>query len=47
MIKEKDILIRVDEELKKNITEKAKSKGLSLSSYVRMLIVKDLQDDNI
>lgn len=45
MIKEKDILIRVDEELKKKVTDKAKKLGLSLSSYVRMLITKDLNDE--
>jgi antitoxin component of RelBE/YafQ-DinJ toxin-antitoxin module len=45
MIKEKDILVRVDEELKKKATEKAKKQGLSLSSYVRMLITKDLNNE--
>lgn len=44
MKKEKDILIRVDEELKNKVTEKAKKQGLSVSSYVRMLIAKDLND---
>ena len=47
MKKEKDILIRVDENLKKNLTEKAKKVGLSVSSYVRMLIIKDLNDGNL
>jgi antitoxin component of RelBE/YafQ-DinJ toxin-antitoxin module len=42
MIKDKDILIRIDSELKKKLQVKAKLLGLSLSSYVRMLIVKDL-----
>ena len=42
MIKDKDILIRIDSELKKRLQLKAKFFGLSLSSYVRMLIVKDL-----
>jgi antitoxin component of RelBE/YafQ-DinJ toxin-antitoxin module len=42
MIKDKDILIRIDSELKKKLQLKAKLFGLSLSSYVRMLIVKDL-----
>jgi antitoxin component of RelBE/YafQ-DinJ toxin-antitoxin module len=45
MKKEKDILIRVDESLKKNLTEKAKKIGLSLSAYVRMMIIKDLSDE--
>lgn len=42
MIKDKDILIRIDSELKVKLQVKAKLLGLSLSSYVRMLIVKDL-----
>lgn len=42
MIKEKDILIRVDKELKEKIREKAKSLGLSLSSYIRLIIIKDI-----
>ena len=45
MKKEKDILIRVDEGLKKNLTDKAKKIGLSLSAYVRMMIIKDLNDE--
>lgn len=42
MIKEKDILIRVDQELKEKSTKKAKTLGLSLSSYVRMLLIQNL-----
>lgn len=42
MIKEKDILIRVDSELKKKVQEKAKSLGLSVSSYVRTLLIKEV-----
>lgn len=42
MIKEKDILIRIDSELKKKIQEKAKSLGLSTSSYIRMLLIKEI-----
>ena len=45
MIKEKDILIRVDEQLKKQITDKAKSIGLSVSAYVRMLLKKEVSND--
>jgi antitoxin component of RelBE/YafQ-DinJ toxin-antitoxin module len=44
MIKEKDILIRIDVNLKKKVQEKAKSLGLSLSAYVRSLIIKELKD---
>jgi len=43
MIKDKDILIRVDEEIKKLSKQKAESLGLSLSSWVRTLIIKDLK----
>lgn len=42
MIKEKDIVVRIDLELKKKVQEKAKLLGLSLSSYIRTLIIKDL-----
>lgn len=42
MIKSKDILIRIDEELKEKAKKKAKSLGLSLSSWVRMLIIKEV-----
>lgn len=42
MIKSKDILIRIDEELKNKGKEKSKSLGLSLSSWIRTLIIKDL-----
>jgi antitoxin component of RelBE/YafQ-DinJ toxin-antitoxin module len=45
MIKEKDILIRVDEQLKKQITDKAKSIGLSVSAYVRMILKKEVNND--
>jgi len=42
MIKEKDILIRVTVELKEKLKEKAKSLGLSLSSYIRTILIKEL-----
>jgi len=42
MIKEKDILIRIDQELKKKVQEKAKSLGLSVSSYIRTLLIKEM-----
>jgi antitoxin component of RelBE/YafQ-DinJ toxin-antitoxin module len=45
MIKEKDILIRIDSNLKKKVQEKAKSFGLSLSAYVRSLIIKELKNE--
>ena len=43
MIKEKDILIRIDQELKKRVQEKAKSLGLSTSSFIRMLLIEKLK----
>ena len=42
MIKEKDIIIRVEPEFKKTLQQKAKSLGLSLSSFVRSVLVKEL-----
>lgn len=45
MKKEKDILIRVTEELKKELQEKAKSVGLSLSSYIRQLLIKQIYNE--
>lgn len=44
MIKEKDILIRVELATKEKITKKAKATGLSVSAYIRLLIIKDLQN---
>ena len=43
MIKSKDILIRIDEELKEKAKEQSKKVGLSLSSWIRTLIIKDLK----
>lgn len=45
MIKSKDILIRIDNTLKEQAKEKAETLGLSLSSWVRMLIVKELKTE--
>lgn len=42
MIKEKDITIRVSLDLKSRIQEKASSLGISVSSYIRMIILKEL-----
>ena len=43
MIKDKDILIRIDKETKNKVKEKAESLGLSVSSWIRTLIIKDLK----
>ncbi len=42
MKKEKDILIRIEDEVKSKIKNKAKLLGLSLSAYIRLLIIQDL-----
>jgi hypothetical protein len=42
MIKEKDILIRITPELKTKVQEKAKSIGLSVSAYIRTLLIKEV-----
>jgi antitoxin component of RelBE/YafQ-DinJ toxin-antitoxin module len=43
MIKEKDILIRIDSELKEKVKVKAKELGLSVSAYVRVLIIEKVK----
>ena len=43
MIKSKDILIRIDVETKGRAKQRAQSVGLSLSSWIRTLILKDLK----
>ena len=43
MIKEKDVTIRVELELKQKLQEKAKSRGLSLSSFIRTLLIKEVK----
>jgi antitoxin component of RelBE/YafQ-DinJ toxin-antitoxin module len=43
MIKEKDILIRIDQALKQKVQEKAKSLGLSVSSFIRTLLIKEVK----
>ncbi|MFA6570782.1 MAG: hypothetical protein WCT77_06040 [Bacteroidota bacterium] len=42
MKKEKDILIRIDLELKRKVQEKAKLLGLSVSSYIRTLLIREV-----
>lgn len=39
-MKKKSIIIRLTEEQKEKITEKAKKEGLSISAYCRMKILK-------
>jgi predicted DNA binding CopG/RHH family protein len=45
MIKEKDLTIRLEFELKEKIKEKAKQLGLSTSTYVRMIIKKEVENE--
>jgi antitoxin component of RelBE/YafQ-DinJ toxin-antitoxin module len=44
MLKEKDILIRITPELKEKVQEKAKSIGLSVSAYIRTLLIKEVNN---
>lgn len=37
----KYIHIEISEDLKKHLMEKAKSKGLSLNSYIRMILIEN------
>lgn len=41
-MKQKNLVIRVEQELLERIETKAKSMGLSMSSYVRMLVIQDM-----
>lgn len=45
MIKEKDILIRIDLELKKKVQESAKKLGLSTSAFIRMILIEKLTNE--
>lgn len=42
MIKEKDIVFRVDSELKQKMEVEAKNNGLSLSAWIRFTLLKEL-----
>ena len=44
MKKEKDILIRVDLELKEKVNKKAQSLGLSISSFIRTILIKEVSN---
>lgn len=45
MIKDKDILIRVDSKLKEKIQIKAQQLGLSTSAFIRMIIKKEVDNE--
>lgn len=40
---ESRIIIAIDEELKEKVKKKAKENGLSISAYLRMLMIKEVQ----
>lgn len=42
MIKEKDIVFRVGSELKQKMEVEAKNNGLSLSAWIRFVLLKEL-----
>jgi antitoxin component of RelBE/YafQ-DinJ toxin-antitoxin module len=42
MNNQETILIRIQKEIKEKLNIKAKSLGLSLSAYLRLLIIQDL-----
>lgn len=44
MNKEKDLTIRLEQDLKSKIQEKAKELGLSTSAYVRMVIKQEVEN---
>ena len=45
MIKEKDILIRIDKELKEKVKSAAKRLGLSTSAFIRMILIKEVDNE--
>ena len=42
---ESRIVIALDDELKEKIKSKAKENGLSISAYLRMLMIKEVQNN--
>lgn len=45
MLKDSVVVVRVSDELKEKVSVKAEKLGLSSSSYIRMLIIKDLSNE--
>jgi len=45
MKKEKDILIRIDSELKEKVKKKAQLLGLSVSSFIRTILIKEVNNE--
>jgi len=44
-MKREQINIRLSEDIKKKVEEKAEKHGMTLSEYVRYLITKDLKEE--
>jgi antitoxin component of RelBE/YafQ-DinJ toxin-antitoxin module len=44
MVKDKDIVIRISQELKEQVQIKAKEIGLSVSSYIRVLLIEKIKE---
>ena len=42
MIKEKDIVFRISSDLKQKMDTEAKNNGLSLSAWIRFVLLKEL-----
>lgn len=41
---ESRIILAIDEELKEKIRKSAKDKGISISAYIRMLMIENLKE---
>lgn len=44
-MEEKTVIFKLSQDLKDRISEKAKKYGLTKSSYIKMLIMKDLENE--
>lgn len=44
-MREKTIIFKLNEDLKNKIFKRAKEYGLTMSSYIKMLIMKDLDNE--
>lgn len=42
---ESRIILAIDEELKEKIRKSAKDKGISISAYIRMLMIENLKEE--
>jgi antitoxin component of RelBE/YafQ-DinJ toxin-antitoxin module len=45
-MKEVQIIVRTDSELKERVRKAADKLGLDMSSYIRMVIIKAMEQDN-